>query len=116
MLKLWYSAGLWLVIEVEGEGALHLMRSVVVFRAKDFDDAERRALALGLEMEASYLNHLGEEVRWRLKQVETVDQLGWWIRNGREVYSEPFEVPPEKAIAFGTPFDPLAERPTQTGI
>ena len=76
VVKRWYSSGLWLVIEVEGDGAMDLMRSVVVFRAKDFDDAGRRALTLGLEMEANYLNEFGQEVRWRLKQVETVDQLG----------------------------------------
>lgn len=115
MLKRWYSAGLWLVIEVEGAGAMHLVRSIVVFRAKEFDDAGRRALALGLSMEESYRNDLGEEVRWRLKQVETVDRLGWWIRSGREVYSEPFP-PPPGGIAFGTVFDPLAEPPGQTGI
>jgi len=63
---------------------------VVVFLAKDFDDALLRALDLSRAMESTYLNGDGQEVRWRFIGVETLDQLGQ-ITDGREVWSEPLD-------------------------
>lgn len=94
MSLVWGSSMMRFVFLVEGAGALQATQSVLVFRAGDWSDARTRALDLGLAMEATYTNGAGEEVRFRLEAVETLDLLGDTITDGREVYSEPFQIPP----------------------
>src|SRR5438046_1650043 len=86
----YYSARLLFIILV---GAPRASRrhdydeSVVVFRARSYDAAFRRALALGRAKEGSYKNHQGETVRWALVAVETLDRVGR-VLDGKEVASK----------------------------
>jgi hypothetical protein len=112
----WFSAMLRFVILVADEGATDLSRSVVVFRAEDFSDAKQRALDLGRTMESTYQGGTGQEVRWRLEAVETLDLLGDAITDGREVYSEPMERPAGRTIPFDAEFDPSNTAPGQSGV
>ena len=58
----------------------------VLYRAKGFEHAWQRALALGREQEILYRNTRGERVRWAFVKVERITRL---VRNldGREVGS-----------------------------
>lgn len=116
MRSKWFSAMLRFVVLIEGEGGTRLARSVIVFRSKDWPEAKMRARALGQGMEDTYTNGAGEEVRWRLESVETLDLLGRVIADGREVYSEPTPLPTGEVFEFDTEFDPSGTEPTQSGV
>ena len=110
--RVWYSAAVRLVVDIAGQGVVHDSRSVFVFRAVDFDEAFTRAVALGRGLETSYLNGDGEEVRWLLDVVETLDELGDDITDGREVYSEQIE-PRNSHLPL---LAPELSKPTQSGV
>jgi len=114
--QVWFSAMLRFVILVENEGATDLSRSVLVFRAEDFAEAKQRALDLGRSMETTYRGGTGQEVRWRLETIETLDLLGDTITDGREIYSEPTKAPAGMAIPFDAKFDPANSTPGQSGV
>ncbi|MFL6334497.1 MAG: DUF4288 domain-containing protein [Pyrinomonadaceae bacterium] len=61
--------------------------SVVAFRARDFDDAFRRAVEIGKAREQEYLNGGGQKVRWALVEVLNLDWVGRKI-DGAEVASK----------------------------
>src|ERR1044072_2369126 len=50
--------------------------SVFVFRARDFDQAFERALEIGRAQEKSYRNGTGQNVRWALVEISTLDYVG----------------------------------------
>lgn len=84
-----YSARLLFVILVDSGRPARRQSyddSVIVFRAKSYRHAFRRALELGRKQEASYKNHRGEKVRWALVAIESLDLVGPSI-DGREVAS-----------------------------
>jgi hypothetical protein len=90
------------------------MDSIFVFRAIDFQDAFHRAIQLGRESENEYLNHLGGRVRWRLKEIISLDVIRKESLDGAEVYSESVNVPEDEDIPFEAVFDPEQSEPTQT--
>lgn len=104
------------VVLVEGEGATHLSRSVIVFRAPDWPEAKARALDLGRGMESTYLGGTGKAVRWRLESIETLDLIGDTITDGREIYSEPMPPPTDDPIPFDHLFAPETSEPGQSGV
>lgn len=104
------------VVLIEGDGGTRLSRSVIVFRAQDWPEAKKRALALGQGMERSYTGGTGEEVRWRLETVETLDLLGDAITDGREIYTEPLPLPGGETIPFDAQFNPSSSEPGQSGV
>ena len=116
MTDVWFSAMLRFAILVEGEGAIEFARSLIVFRAEDFPDAKERAISLGRSMETTHTGGLGEEVKWRLQRVETLDLLGDQIMDGREVYAESLDLPDGPLIPFDAQFDPRASQPGQSGV
>ena len=61
--------------------------SVVVFKARDFDDAFKRAVEIGKAREQEYLNADGQKVRWALVEVLNLDWVGRKI-DGAEVASK----------------------------
>ena len=84
-----YSARLLYVILVNNGKARkrnHFDESVVVFRAKSFLDARKRALALGKKAETNYKNDKGQQVRWALVDILNVDLIGKSVE-GKEVAS-----------------------------
>lgn len=115
MSPVWFSAVLRFVILVEHHEA-SLSRSVVVFRGSDWPAAKKRAIELGMQMEDTYIGGEGDEVRWRLEAVETLDMLGDSITDGREVYSERLDLPTAKMIPFDTEFDPYSSDPGHSGV
>ena len=109
----WYSSKVRLVVLMEKQGATRYSDSVFLFRAEDFDQAFQRALELGRAQEEEYVGGEGEKVRWRLKEVVSLDVLGDEL-DGAEVYSEPVSLAPGEAYAFDVAFEPEKSQPTQT--
>jgi hypothetical protein len=91
----------------------HYDESVVVFRARDFEHAFKRALALGLAAEHEYKNLKGQSVRWALTEVTTVDHIGPQL-DGREVSSRLHDRVSARPISFGAHFHPQRSRATQS--
>lgn len=84
-----YSARLLYVILVAdgpGKKRNHYDETVIVFRAKDHDDAFKRALAIGRSHETDFLNDKQQRVRWALTEIIAVDWVGRVV-NGKEVSS-----------------------------
>jgi hypothetical protein len=84
-----YSARLLFVILVaDGPGRKrnHYDDSIVVFRAKDFGHAFKRALQLGRKRESDYKNDRGQRVRWALVKILNLDHVGRTV-DGKEVAS-----------------------------
>ena len=61
--------------------------TVIVFRARNFDDAFRRSLVLGRSTETEYRNNRGQRVRWALAEIQTIDHIGTRL-DGAEVASK----------------------------
>jgi hypothetical protein len=102
-----------LVTLIDDVGPTTFTRSVLVFRAPDWESARMRAIELGRAAEDSYVNADEQRVTRRLISVETLDLLGDDITDGREVYSEPIPVGAELVPAV---FDPEDSPPTQSGV
>lgn len=111
---MWYSTKLRWVVLVEPEGATRYSDSVLLLQAEDFEHARARALELGRKQEEEYTNPDGQRVRWRLKEIVSLDQLGDTIRDGMEVYSEPADLGREAELPFDAEFHPEQSQPTQT--
>jgi hypothetical protein len=109
----WFSSRARLVVLLEKEGASRYADSVFLFRAADFGDAFQRALALGRAQEQEYLNGEGEKVRWRLKEIVSLDVIRGAL-DGAEVYSEPVALEPGEGYPFDVRFEPEKSQPTQT--
>ena len=91
----------------------HYDESTVVFRARDFDHAFERAIEIGLASEQRYKNVRGQEVRWALVEVSTLDCVGAAV-DGREVSSRLHDRLSKVAVPFGTHFTPRRSRPGQS--
>jgi hypothetical protein len=113
MTHSWFSTIVRLVTSVEGQGPTTYTRSVLVFRAADWESARARAIELGRAAEDSYANAAGQRVERRLMRVETLDLLGDELVDGREVYSEFAPVGDEP---FEGVLNPEDFRPTQSGV
>jgi len=84
-----YSARLLFIILVaDGPGRKrnHYDESVIVFRARDFGHAFKRALELGRKHETDYKNDKGQKVRWSLVSILNLDYVGRKV-DGKEVAS-----------------------------
>jgi len=114
--KKWFSAKVRTVCLVEHYGADSFMDMVFVFRAESFEDALQRAIELGKCTEEEYLNVYNERVRWRLKDVITLDMIRKKSLDGAEVYSEFVDVPEDENIPFDAEFHPERSKPEHTGI
>ena len=113
----WFSACLRLVVLIEHEGATHYADSVVLFHASTWDAAFARALELGRGLETSYRNSDGQEVRWRLASVLTLDHLGPELPDGAEVHWRTKDLAAAReAIAFDVALEPEKSRPGQSGV
>lgn len=111
-----YSARLLFIILVDDRKPKkknHFDESVVVFRASDFKDAFKRALRLGKNQETSYRNNKGQQVRWVLTNVLSLDCVGKTI-DGKEISSKLHYRTLLKPIPAGKQFYPEKSKPTQT--
>jgi hypothetical protein len=90
------------------------MDSIHVFQAENFDEAMQRALVLGRGHEEEYVNSSQEQVRWRLKEIVSLDILRQGLSDGIEIYSEPVEPEPTDRLDDEVTFNPEASTPIQT--
>ena len=112
--RMWYSAMAVFVVRIGDSSKGHIQRSVYLVRATDFDDALSTVIARARRDEEAYKNCDDEWVRWMLADIETLDQLGDGIEDGREVYSEPrFDIPLD---SYAFPFKPENAKPTYSGV
>lgn len=77
----------------------------MVFRAKEYKDALRRALALGKQQETIYRNVKGQKVRWAFVGVEQVTRLGKKL-DGREIGSLLDVLSTQRPIPYRKKFNP----------
>jgi hypothetical protein len=90
--------------------------SVVLLRAPggDWDSAFERALTVGRGLERNYVNEDGEPVRWRLRNIRTLDELGTEIADGREVFFKADAISSDRVML--AELRPEETRPGQTGV
>lgn len=112
----WFSTKVRLVCLIESQRADTYMDSVYVFRSQDWATAFQRAIELGKQQEKEYLNADNRQVRWRLKEIISLDWLFAQSLDGAEVYSESVAVGAGDSIPFDAAFEPEKSTPTQTGI
>src|SRR5690242_2065383 len=112
----WFSTKVRLICLIESQGADLYMDSVYVFRSQDWATAFQRAIELGKQQEKEYLNADNCQVRWRLKEIISLDWLFAQSLDGAEVYSESVAVGAGDSIRFDTAFEPEKSTPIQTGI
>ena len=112
----WFSAMIRFAVSIGESGTTVRNRSVVLVRAADWPAAKSRVLEVGIGMEETYIGGKGEEVKIRLEAIETLDQLGEDIPDGREVYAESIDLPESEAAPDGGKFQPEASEPTQSGV
>ncbi|HET7625526.1 MAG TPA: DUF4288 domain-containing protein [Verrucomicrobiae bacterium] len=107
-----YSARLLFIILVDDgrpRKKNHFDESVVVFRAKDFTDAFKRALKLGKSHETDYRNDKGQRVRWALVDILNLDWVG--KIDGKEVASKLHYRTQSKSITAQKKFHPQRSQP-----
>jgi hypothetical protein len=83
---------------------------VMVFRAKDFDDAFKRAVELGKSRETDYKNDKGQRVRWTLVDILNLDCVGKKI-DGKEVASDLHYRTQNQPIPANKKFHPERAKP-----
>jgi hypothetical protein len=111
----WFSAKIRMVALVETKGGNHYMDSVYLFKCDyDWDKAFQKALAIGKRQEEEYINIDGEKVKWRLKEIISLDIIQKLSADGTEVYSEPVWLKENDVISFDALFHPEKSEPTQT--
>ncbi len=114
MRKRWFSAKVRLVGFVEdGEATMPYHDSIHVFRAADWDDAFARALALGRSHEEEYVNANGDEIRWRLTEILSLDLVAGNSLDGAEVHRMTGRLAAEERHSEGS-LDPEGSDPGQT--
>jgi hypothetical protein len=91
----------------------HYDESVVLFRARNFDHAFQRALALGRAAEHRYKNGSGRNVRWALVEISTLDHVGRRL-DGQEVASRLHDRTSRIPVPFSARFRPKKSRPIQS--
>lgn len=111
-----YSARLLLIALVEDSKLTKrnlYNESIVVFRARDWDDAFTRALELGKQQETTYENSKGYTVRWRLVEIVNLDLVGKKV-DGAEVASQLDYRRVKEPIPPATEFHPEDSEPSQS--
>jgi len=110
----WFSAKIRVACLIKGVGLVRYMDSIHVFQAENFDAALERALTLGRGHEEEYVNSSQEQVRWRLKEIVSLDMLRQGLVDGIEIYSEPVAPGPTDLFDYEVAFNPDASTPIQT--
>jgi hypothetical protein len=111
-----YSARLLIICLVaDGSGRKRNLfdNSVIVFRAKNAEDAFKRALQLGRKREHDYKNSKGQLVRWVLVDILNVDRIGRTL-DGKEVASSLHYRTNRRKISPSRIFHPENSKPTES--
>lgn len=109
----WYSATLRFYRVTAEMGRVGGEDAVYLFRARSFDDAVKRFLALGRRKEHSYVNGLGHQLRVRFVGLVTVDFIEGNNLDGVEIVSTPL-LEEDPSFSFDTPLDPDNHEYTET--
>jgi hypothetical protein len=112
----WYSAKLRFVVLLETAGAVHCEDSIYLLRSDSVESAQARALEIGRRAEHEYLGATGEQVRWRFKEIATLDALQAENLDGVEVHSEFTSLGDDEHYGFDHVFRPEASQPRHTGV
>jgi hypothetical protein len=112
----WYSAKLRFVVLLETTGSEHVSESLYLLRSDSFEAAFLRALEIGRASETEYLGGTGELVRWRLKEVVTLDEIGAAEFDGAEVYSRFTSLDDGEHYDFEDVFHPELSKLGHSGI
>lgn len=112
----WYSAKLRFVVLLVTTGAQDGENSIYLLRSDSFVGAYARALEIGRQAEHEYVGGTGELVRWRFKEIVTLDVLQAADLDGVEVHSEFTPLGDDEHYAFDHVFQPEASQPHHTGI
>ena len=87
----WYIAGIMLRFEVAGENKDNFNRRTIAWenqhlvKAKNPDEAYKKALKIGKESESKYTNTDGESVKWVFEGLTTLIALYEELKDGAEV-------------------------------
>jgi hypothetical protein len=112
--KEWFSATVRVIAVVQGIGAVDYMDCIHLFRAQDEDEAFDRAMELGRTHETQYINGEGNPLKWRLKEIRTLDRILANDLDGAEIRSQFIDVPSDEQASFETEFHPEMSQPHQT--
>lgn len=110
----WFSAKTRCICLIEGIGGISQMDSIYIFRAPSFREAKNTAIILGRQAENEYTNADGQCVRWKLKEILTLDEIENQKLDGAEVYSESIDIQNSDEYRFEVDFHPELSSPTQT--
>ncbi len=111
----WFSSKIRLICLVEGLGGLRYMDSIFLFQSPNFDSAFLKAIELGKKQEEEYKNSDNLLVKWKLKEIISLDTIQQNSLDGAEVYSEPVELHKDTpSYNFLQEFSPEESNPTQT--
>ena len=105
-VMLWFSSKIRFVCLIANRGATRYRDSIYLFQASDYDDAFERVLQLAKSREEVYENDEGLEVKWRTKEIVSLDQIGEKLVGVLEVYSEPVPLEIGTLIPCGTQLHP----------
>jgi len=112
----WYAAKLRFVILLETTGSEDASDSIYLLRSHSLDAAFARALEIGRAAESEYLGGTGERVRWRLKEIVTLDLLQATELDGIEVHSQFMPLGHDEHYGFEDVFRPELSKPHNTGV
>jgi hypothetical protein len=112
----WYAAKLRFVILLETTGSEDAIDSIYLLRSHSFEAAFTRALEIGRAAETEYLGGTGERVRWRLKEIVTLDALQAAELDGIEVHCQFMPLSDNERFAFDHVFQPEFSNPDHTGV
>jgi hypothetical protein len=110
----WYSAKLRFVLLVETTGGVEISDSIYMLRSGSFESAFTRFLAIGHDAEQEYLNGAGKLVRWRLKEIVTLDVVDAKELDGVEVHHQFTALSDDERHGFDHVFQPENSQPHQT--
>lgn len=110
----WFSTKIRVVCFIGTHEAIRYADSVHLLEAADFKEAFQKALSVGRSHEEEHLNGDNEWVRWRLKELISLDMLADGIFDGCEVYSEPRPLTGDDLMLAESDLCPEKSLPTQT--
>lgn len=114
--KVWFAAKLRFLVLIETTGSEHADDCIYLFRTESFESAFKRALELGRAAETDYIGGTGERVRWRLKEILTLEPLEAADLDGVEVYSQATHLSDDERFTFDHVFAPEASKPFRIGV
>ena len=111
--EVWYSAQLTMARLIEGQGLDTCRHVLVLFRHEHYEYAGARKVAdeLGRSLERDEVDEQGRRARWRLRYIDSVDNVNRALLDGAEVYSRFDDVEEGENWPFDHDFRPELSEP-----